>query len=225
LFNSAFPSFSDFSKLISSTPIRNMATLAGNFINASPIGDLSIYFLALDARLVLIKGDEKRILPLKELYKGYKQLDRAPGENIKEIWIEVPTSTPQPLNLSTPYKGRLFNFEKVSKRTHLDIASVNSAFYVFLEGDTIQWASLSAGGVAPVPLFLKETSALLKGRKPGISLLDEAIELMQSEISPISDARGSKEYKRLLLAQLLKAHFLKLFPSMITEESLTTFPA
>jgi xanthine dehydrogenase small subunit len=42
----------------------------------------------------------------------------------------------------------------------------------------------------------------------------ELIEIVQTEISPISDARGTKEYKRLLLGQLIKAHFITLFPKM-----------
>ncbi|MEO5564656.1 MAG: 2Fe-2S iron-sulfur cluster-binding protein [Chitinophagaceae bacterium] len=51
--NEAFPKFQQYAKLVSSTPIRNMATIAGNFINASPIGDFTIFFLALDAQVVL----------------------------------------------------------------------------------------------------------------------------------------------------------------------------
>ena len=46
------------------------------------------------------------------------------------------------------------------------------------------------------------------------------IEIMKTEISPISDARGTKEYKTLLLGQLIKAHFMKLFPEMVTEKLL-----
>src|SRR6185436_18729347 len=53
IINEAFPDFHRYAKLVSSTPIRNMATIAGNFINASPIGDFTIFFLALDAQLVL----------------------------------------------------------------------------------------------------------------------------------------------------------------------------
>ncbi|MEJ7673550.1 MAG: FAD binding domain-containing protein [Chitinophagaceae bacterium] len=49
----AFPDFNKVSKLVSSTPIRNIATIAGNFVNASPIGDFAILFLALDARIIL----------------------------------------------------------------------------------------------------------------------------------------------------------------------------
>ena len=60
-------------------------------------------------------GEGIRTLPLRKLYKGYKQLDKKPEEHIEQIWFELPG------------KNSLFNFEKVSKRTHLDIASVNSA--------------------------------------------------------------------------------------------------
>ena len=111
----AFPAFDQYAKLISSTPIRNMATIAGNFINASPIGDFTIFFLALDAQICLTDGKIKRELPLRKLYKGYKTLDKKPQEYIEQIWFELPG------------KNTLFHFEKVSKRTHLDIASVNSA--------------------------------------------------------------------------------------------------
>jgi xanthine dehydrogenase small subunit len=75
-------------------------------------------------------------------------------------------------------------------------------------------AGLSAGGVGPVPLYLSKTSAFLKEKKITEDLIVEAIEIAQSEISPISDTRGSEEYKRLLLSQLIKAHFVTLFPKL-----------
>jgi xanthine dehydrogenase small subunit len=62
----AFPDFNKVSKLVSSTPIRNIATIAGNFVNASPIGDFTILFLALNAHLVLSNGVSKRS-PYKKL--------------------------------------------------------------------------------------------------------------------------------------------------------------
>ena len=57
--NEHFPDFHRYAKLISSTPIRNMATIAGNFINASPIGDFTIFFLALDAQLSLLQSSSE----------------------------------------------------------------------------------------------------------------------------------------------------------------------
>lgn len=205
LFHDHFPDIFRFIKLVSSTPIRNMATIAGNFINASPIGDLTIFFLALDAQIILSDGEKKRELSLRKLYKGYKQLNRKPDEIIEKIWFELPC------------KNTKFNFEKVSKRTHLDIASVNSAICITMKEDHIASASISAGGVGPVPLFLLKASTFLKGKKLSEDLISETIEIAQSEISPISDARGSEKYKRLLLGQLIKAHFLSLFPDLIFE--------
>lgn len=202
LINTLLPDFRRYARLISSTPIRNMATLAGNFVNASPIGDLTIIFLALDAQLVLRDDHQTRTIPLRRFYKGYKQLDKTDAEHIEQIRFRLPGA------------NTLFNFEKVSKRTHLDIASVNSALQLEMDGDTILRAGLSAGGVGPVPLYLEKTSAFLAGKPANEETIRQAIAIMQTEIAPISDARGSKEYKTLLLGQLIKAHFLTCRPSI-----------
>ena len=196
----AFPDFQRYAKLVSSTPIRNMATIAGNFINASPIGDFTIFFLALDAQLCLSDGKVKRELPLRKLYKGYKQLNKKPEEYIEQTWFELPA------------KNYLFNFEKVSKRTNLDIATVNSAILIIMNKEVMESAAISAGGVGPVPMYLEKTSAFLTGKPVTEELIHDAIEIAYTEISPISDARGTKEYKKLLLGQLIKAHFITLFP-------------
>ena len=197
-----FPEITRFIKLVASTPIRNMATIGGNLVNASPIGDFTIFFLALDAQIVLNDNEQIRELPLKEFYKEYKIIEKTSGELIEKIWFQLPD------------KNARFNFEKVSKRTHLDIASVNSAISITTDGPTIISASLSAGGVAPVPLYLSKTSAFLKNKILSEEIIDETIQIAQSEIFPISDARGSEEYKQLLLSQLIKAHFITLFPSL-----------
>ena len=200
----AFPAFQRYAKLVSSTPIRNMATIAGNFINASPIGDFTIFFLALDAQVIFINPDEKdstRTIPLRKLYKGYKTLDKKPGEYISQVWFELPA------------ENSLLNFEKVSKRTNLDIASVNTAIHLRMKDQQVQQAGLSAGGVGPVPLFLSKASAFLEGKNISEETVAGCIAIVQTEISPISDARGTAEYKRLLLGQLIKAHFIELFKS------------
>ena len=199
--SSLFPDLRKFLKLVSSTPIRNMATLAGNFVNASPIGDMTIFFLALNSsiRLQKPKGGARNIL-LKDFYKGYKTLDKHLEENIISVSFE------------TPGENSFFNFEKVSKRTNLDIASVNSAVSLKMDGDKITDIHLSAGGVGPVPLYLEKTSGFLRGRQLTPDTILEAANILQQEISPISDARGSREYKALLQRQIFFAHFIELFP-------------
>jgi xanthine dehydrogenase small subunit len=190
-----FPDLQKYIKLISSTPIRNMATMAGNLVNASPIGDMSIFFLALNSELLLNKNGTTRTIKLKDFYKGYKQLDKDADEIIEKIIFKPP-------------QNNQFNFEKVSKRTHLDIASVNSAGFIQINGDgIIEDIHLAAGGVAPFPKYLMNTNAFLKGKKINAGNLKAAIEIMNNEIAPISDARGTAAYKRLLLRQLFLAHF------------------
>jgi xanthine dehydrogenase small subunit len=189
-----FPNLYQHLKLVSSTPIRNMATLAGNFVNASPIGDMTAWFLALDASIVF---NHDREIPLRELYLGYKTLAKGEDEFITKIRFRQSFSH--------------FNFEKVSKRTFLDIASVNTAISLKMEDEKIMEAHVSAGGVAPVPLYLKKTSEFLRGREISGETISEANEILQTEISPISDVRGAAEYKRLLLKQLFTAHFVELF--------------
>lgn len=200
-----FPNLEKHLLLVSSTPIRNMGTVAGNFVNASPIGDLTAFFIALDSSITLSNGTaqgngHERKLKLKDLYLGYKELDKKTEEILTSVRFTVPG------------KGTRFNFEKVSKRTYLDIASVNSAIRLELEGDTIREAHISAGGVAATPKYLANTAAFLAGKPITPETARAATQVMNEEIAPISDARGTADYKRLLLRQLFFAHFLELFP-------------
>jgi len=202
------PEIKNFMRLVASLPIRNSATIGGNIVNASPIGDLSILLLALQADVTLAKKDQKRKFPLHELYQGYKTLAKDSDEYIRSVSFEY---------LSADHK---VNFEKVSKRTHLDIATVNSAICIANIDDLILEARVSAGGVAPYPLLLVNTSAYLLNKHLNQETINEAAKIAQEEISPISDIRGSAEYKRVLLDRLIRAHFITLFPQYISFEDL-----
>ncbi len=199
LINKFFPSIKNDSVLIASLLIRNVATIAGNIVNASPIGDLSIILLALNAKLKLNLNEVTRVISLRDFYLGYKNIDKAPLEIITEIIIPK------------PQRGSKFNFEKVSKRLHLDIASVNSAATLSVDENIIVSASVAAGGVAPIPKYLEETSKFLTGRVITTETAELAAEIAMNEVTPIDDVRGSAEYKKLLLGQLIKTHFVELF--------------
>ena len=82
-----------------------------------------------------------------------KDLDKKAGEFIEKIWFQL------------PQENTRFNFEKVSKRTHLDIASVNSAINISDDQNVITAAGIAAGGVGPVTLSLKKNSELLTSKK------------------------------------------------------------
>ncbi len=205
-FSGLFPDLAKHLKLVSSAMIRNVSTLAGNFVNASPIGDMTAFFLALNAQITLAKDHQKRIIFLKHFYKGYKDLDKGEGEIITEIIFNIPFGK--------------FNFEKVSKRTHLDIASVNSAASIKIKNGIIQEAHISAGGIGPIPTYLSDTCNFLNNKELSPTTIIEANNILQKEISPISDVRGSVEYKRLLLRQLFFAHFIELYPETISLSNL-----
>ena len=193
---------------IASVSIRNRATLAGNIVNASPAGDLSIILLALNATVVLVRGKRKRKVLLRDFFRGYKVLDMAADEMITEIRFPVPDAATR------------FNFEKVSRREHLDIASVNSALQLRIQDDRIVEAHVAAGSVAPVPLYLQKTSTFLQGQPISAATARAAAAVANGDISPISDVRGSADYKRALLPRLILAHFLAMFPGRIHEEDL-----
>jgi xanthine dehydrogenase small subunit len=196
----AIPNWYNYLKLLSSTPIRNIATIAGNIANGSPIGDFTIILLAMKAQLTLTnKENISRQVMLKDFYLGYKTLDKKADEIISEIFFEVP-------NFSK------FNFEKVCKRQYLDIASVNTAITIATNGNSISDADVSIGGVGPIPKYLTKTSQFLVGKEITVATIKETEQLLQTELAPISDARGTEDYKRLLARQLFFSHFITLFP-------------
>lgn len=207
--NNSIPELKNFLKLFGSKQIRNRATIGGNIVNASPIADMVNILLVFNAKIHLFNDNNYRIIYLRDFYKGYKQIDKANDEIISAISFNLPT------------KNYLFNFEKISRRTYLDIASVNSSFLGYVENGIIIEGHLSAGGVAPIPLYLKNASSFLKDNKIKPETIIECIEIALSEISPISDARGSAEYKALLLRQLIFAHFEKFFPDLVSFELIT----
>ncbi len=199
-----FPELKKFMKLISSEQIRNMGYIGGNFANAYPIGDMSIFFLALNSTLTIQKEDEtERKIAFQSFHQNYKVYDLQEGEIIKAISFNIPQT------------GDFFNFEKVSKRTHLDIASVNAAGRISVQNNKITDAHFSVGGVAAIPKYLYKTNEDLIGKEMNSETVIKAEAILQSEISPINDVRGTSDYKRLLAKQLFFAHFIELFPSQI----------
>ena len=199
---SRIPAIGEYMYLVASWQIRNRSTVGGNLINASPIGDVTILMLALGADAELEQDGTSRTVPLRDLYLGYKDLDLRDGEILTRLVI-------RDIALSEAGPEEIVDFEKVSKRRTLDIATVNTAARLLVRDGVIERASFAAGGVAPVPLHLRQTSAVVEGRPVDRETLALAIATAQSEISPISDVRGSADTKRLLVRNLLVAHFAK----------------
>lgn len=201
---SRLPVLARWATLVASPPIRERATLGGNLVHASPVGDASVLLLALDAELELLStiDDTCRTLPLTSFFLGYRQVDLAPHELVTRIRFDLPDTSDH------------VGFEKVGKRAHLDIASVSFACHLRLVDGEVRHARFAAGGVAPTPTPLRSVEAALTGRRLDVAVAREAMRAAESEATPIDDVRGSAVYKRRLLGRLLAAQLIEAQPSL-----------
>ena len=189
--NKHFPYMKNDILLHSSMILRNKATLAGNMVNASPIGDVTIMLLALNASLVIESDSAFRTVALDKFYKGYKKLDLADGDVVTEVIIPIQNQNSK------------YNFEKVSNRKILDIATVNSSILIILNDDSkISYLRISAGGVGPIPIIIEGLDKFI-GKEVSFELVRDIAEYSASKVTPIDDVRGTAKYKRLLLRQLI----------------------
>lgn len=176
--------------LFSSRLIRNRATLGGNLVNASPIGDGPPVLLALDAEVVLASRRGRRTVPLDGFFTAYRETALAPGELLVSVRI------PRPF----PALSRFF---KVSKRVLDDISTVAAAFAFDLDGDVVTRARLAYGGVAATPLRAKDAEAALVGRPLTPQTVAEVRPLLEACFTPIGDHRGSAAYRKAMVGALL----------------------
>jgi xanthine dehydrogenase small subunit len=178
------PDIGELLRRLGAVQVRAAGTLAGNIANGSPIGDSMPVLLALDATLILQKGEAKREARLARFYTGYRKSVLLPGEFIRAI--RVPKLAP----------GARFAAYKLSKRFDQDISSVCAAFHV--HGGK---ARFGFGGMAATPARARQAEAAYaaKGIEAGCTALVE-------DFSPISDQRASAWY-RIRAAQALLRKF------------------
>lgn len=199
-----FPKLDGYLKLMASTPIRNMATVGGNLANSSPIGDVTVILMALDATLILRHAGVVRELQLKDFFIDYKKVAKDPEEFIEWIYFDLPDEKTH------------FSYEKTSKRGHLDMATANSAMRVILVDGVIKKASFTVGGLGPTIRYLAGTAEYLVGKKINDQTFKAANRIAQGEITP----RSRAEYKRSLVRQQLFLHLTSFAPGSISMEAL-----
>jgi CO/xanthine dehydrogenase FAD-binding subunit len=179
-------------------PIRNRATLGGNIINASPTADSLPPLMVHEAVLVIGGAEGTRTAPLCSFYRGYKEFDLREGELL--LGIEVP-------RLAAPAPAlfwRAVGTRRAQAITRLSLAGAADVD----ERGVVRWIRLAAGAVAPVVLRLRGTEGLLAAQRIDRGLCERALETASAEISPIDDLRGSAEYRRHVVGNLVE-RFLK----------------
>ncbi|HEU0008970.1 MAG TPA: xanthine dehydrogenase molybdopterin binding subunit [Verrucomicrobiae bacterium] len=194
-----YPALRSMLRLFGSRQVRNRATLGGNLATASPIGDAAPLLMALGARLVL-RGRGHRQIPIDKLFTGYRQTCLKPGEIIVAVLLPHGTACPGLRQFSA--------FYKVSKRREMDIATVAGAFVVELdEQGRVGHARLAFGGVAATPIRAVRAERLLMYKEWNERTLTRVLKCLAEEFQPISDVRGSAEFRRALVASLFEKFF------------------
>ncbi len=180
--------------------IRSRATLAGNLVTASPIGDMAPVLLAMDAALELMsEARGSRTVKLSEFFLAYRKTALLPDELVRAI--VVPRGVPRSMR-------RLQESYKVSKRRELDISIVAAAFTVDLDtSDIVRSARLAYGGVAATPVRAQKTEAHLVGKPWNESTLASALAVLAGEFAPIRDVRSGPDYRRGLIVSLFEKFF------------------
>lgn len=204
-----WPGLPDFLNHFASPAVRNSATLGGNLVNASPVADMAVILLALGAELLIAGPTGERALPLADFYLGFHQTGLQAHELLTAIRIPRRAD------------GWRLHTDKVARREHDDVATVNSALLAG-PGEAGHFGSLrlSAGGVGPFPVVLTQASAFLSGQPLTVAAVRRAVRVAGGEVSPGSGLRGSGDYKRRLLQHLLVGHVCALYPEIPFAECL-----
>jgi xanthine dehydrogenase small subunit len=186
------PVFREWLNLFASPLIRNRATLGGNLATASPIGDAAPLLLALDAQVRIAGIGGERIESLTSFFAGYRRTTMQPGE------ILVAVRVPKPL-------PALARFYKVAKRKLDDISTVACAVALDLGSNgTVERARFAYGGVAQTPLRLFEAEQAVEGRTWNAAAVRRAQDVVMRSLRPISDHRGSADYRLAMAKSLLE---------------------
>lgn len=187
------PSFAAMLRRYGSVQVRNAATLGGNIANGSPIGDSPPALIALGATLHLRHGDNRRDLPLEDFFIAYGKQDRAPGEFVEAITV--------------PKHPDTLRCYKISKRLDQDISAVCGCIALTFDGDTIKTACVAFGGMAGTPMRATATEAALTGQPFSEGTMQNAMEMILQDFTPMSDMRASATYRTQTAQNLLLRYF------------------
>jgi xanthine dehydrogenase small subunit len=190
------PEFHRIVQRFGSPQIRHVATLAGNVAHGSPIADSLGLLSVMDAELELVGPRGPRVRPVNGFYTGYKRKDLAADELIARVVLPLPDADE---------RLRLY---KVSRRYDLDIATFGAAIRVRETGGVIRRAAVAYTGVAPTVVRLPQTEAFLSGRPFVEATFRQAGRVARTEIAPITDVRGSRDFRWQLAENILVKFYL-----------------
>jgi carbon-monoxide dehydrogenase medium subunit len=181
-----YPAIVDSASLIGGTAIQGRASLGGNLCNAGPAADAI-------PTMIVLEGTANIIGPNGERTVAIEDFCTAPGRSVLEVG-EVVVS----LHFPPPRPGSGARFLRFIPRNEMDIAVVNSATSLVLDGNNVTSARISIGAVAPTPLFVLEAGAALAGKALSEATIAAAANAARDAARPIDDMRGSIRQRKQL---------------------------
>jgi carbon-monoxide dehydrogenase medium subunit len=185
---SRFPLLAECAKTVGAWPLRQRATLAGNVCNASPAADTAVALLALDAVVNVATSGGRLAMAVSELFLGPGQTALMPGDLVTAVVL--PGS-------SAGFRG---SYLRLSRRKGMDLATVG-VLVGKGAGSPAPWR-VALAAVAPTPLRVRAAEELLEAK--GASAAREAAAIAVAACRPITDLRGSAEYRREMVGVLVR---------------------
>jgi CO/xanthine dehydrogenase FAD-binding subunit len=181
---------------IGARQIRNMATLGGNVATCSPAGDSLPALWVLDAHVLMAGKRGTRKIGIRKFNPCYRTTELGPDEIVAALVIPETKGA---------YESAFF---KVGPRKAQAISKVSLACMARLKGRTLQDVRFAAGSVGPVVVGLSRTEKYLRGKRPGVRVIEKARQTAMAEISPIDDVRSTALYRKTVTGNLV-ARFLR----------------
>jgi carbon-monoxide dehydrogenase medium subunit len=177
---------------------RNRATIGGNLANASPCADTAPPLLALEAEIHITNAEgQVRTVPADKFFMDYKWTHLDKGDVMTRIAVPKP---------NVAAKG---SHTKLGLRKAAAICVASVALMLAKEGDAVKKARIAFGSVAPKPIRAYRLEHYIEGKPVDEKLLSDCGPLLQEEISPIGDIRGSESYRRSATASIFNRNLLQ----------------
>ena len=188
----AYLAIAESAALVGSLQVRNLATIGGNLCNAAPSADMAPPLLALEAEAVVAGLRGERRVPIADFFTGVRKTVLAPDELLVELVVPPPG----------PHSGG--QYLRHTPRRELDIAVVGVASQLTLADGRCTRARIALASVAPTPVRAVAAERSLEGQAVTPAAIERAATLAVEAAKPISDQRGSAEFRRHLVRVLTR---------------------
>lgn len=189
-----YPGLVDAAFLIGGIQIQSRASLGGNLCNSSPAADSIPVLIALEAAAVIAGAKGTREVPVEQFCQAPGKNVLARGELLQAIKLPAPK----------PHSGAAYL--RFIPRNEMDIAVVGAGVSLVLDNakSRVTAARIAIGAVAPTPLLVANAGAALVDGTINDDLIAKAATLAQQAARPITDMRGDADYRKHLVAVLVK---------------------